>query len=125
MAIVNKDQDIKDKNEQADKLEKAAEKSNLKYKIRPRRYFNYDCAAHTWEMEFHLPGVAKDKVTFKILKDSYSLEAVRDQALYATSEYLPFEIDINSVKAKYSDGLLSVFGNIKNLLSDAIEIKLS
>ncbi|MHA1518634.1 MAG: Hsp20/alpha crystallin family protein [Promethearchaeota archaeon] len=125
MAIVNKDQDTLAKTEHADKLENTSEQPKLKYKIRPKRYFNYDCAKNTWELEFHLPGVAKDKVTFKVMKDSYSLEAIRDVALYTSNGYLPFEIDMDSVNAKYSDGLLSVLGNIKDPLADAVEIKLN
>ena len=125
MAIVNKEQEIKTTNKQADNLENTSKQPKLKYKIRPKRYFNYDCAAHTWELELHLPGVAKDKVTFKVMKDSYSLEAIKDQAIYTTREYLPFEIDMDSVNAEYTDGLLSVSGHIKDPLADAVEIKLA
>ena len=124
MALVNKKENATAKIEQASTLENASEQPKLKYKIRPKRYINYDCADNTWEMEFHLPGVPKNQGKFKILKDAYSLEAVRDQALYTSNEYVPFEIDVNTVKAEYNDGLLYVSGKIKDPLADAVEIKL-
>lgn len=125
MEIVNKDQNIKTTNQPADNLENPTDQPKLKYRIRPKRYFNYECDTKKWELEFHLPGVSKEKVSFKVMKDSYSLEAIRDQALYTTREKLPFEIDVDSVKAKYENGLLSISGNIKDPMADAVEIKLN
>ncbi|MCF2139288.1 MAG: Hsp20/alpha crystallin family protein [Candidatus Lokiarchaeota archaeon] len=120
MSMVEKKEDMVEKKDDI----KENEESKIKYRIRPTRYINYDCVDNSWEMEFHLPGVAKENVKFKILKDAYSLEATRDQALYHTSEYLPFEIDLDSVKAEYNNGLLYVSGKIKDPMADAVEIKL-
>lgn len=107
MSVVEKKEEVAKKEDQ---------EPEFKYRIRPKRYVNYDCAENTWEMEFHLPGVSKKQVNFKILKDAYSLEATRDQAIYSASEYLPFEIDLESVKAEYDNGLLYVSGKIKDPL---------
>ena len=100
------------------------EGSKIKYRIRPTRYLNYDCARSTWDVEFHLPGVKKEDIDIKFLKGAYHLEAVRGQALYHASEYLPFDINPDSIKADYNNGLLHVKGTIHNPLDDAVEIKL-
>ena len=96
----------------------------IRYRIRPTRYLNYDCAENTWNMEFHLPGVDKNNIDLKFLNNAYALKARRDQALYHNSEYLPFEIDEKTIEADYSNGLLYVKGHIKDPMDDAVEIKL-
>ena len=99
-------------------------KTEIKYRIRPTRFINYDCAKHNWEIEFQLPGVKKETIDLKFLKNAYTLKATRGQALYHTSEYLPFEIDSDSIEADYNNGLLSIKGKIHDPLEDAVEIKL-
>ncbi|MHA1775509.1 MAG: hypothetical protein DRO88_02955 [Promethearchaeia archaeon] len=123
MSTVEKEKEMVEKKEEVAESKKSEEE--IKYRIRPTRYLNYDCIENKWEMEFHLPGVPKENVKFKILNDAYSLEAKRDQALYHSSEYLPFEIDTDSVKAEYNNGLLYVSGKIKDPMADAVEIKLN
>lgn len=118
MAMINKEkEEIEEKNDNNE--------SQIKYRVRPTRYVNYDCADNTWEIEFHLPGVKKEEIDIKFLNNAYSLEAKRDAALYHASEYLPFEINLDSIKADYNNGLLHVNGKIKDPMEDAVEIKLN
>jgi HSP20 family molecular chaperone IbpA len=107
------------------KPEKVEEKkeTTIKYKIRPTHYFNRD-SKDEWELEVLLPGIEKSAIEFKVLKDVYFLKATRDQALYAISEYFPFEVDVKTIKAKYENGLLRVTGKVKDPLADAVKIEL-
>lgn len=119
MALVNQEKtSVEEKKEYENNEE-------IRYRIRPTRYINYDCSENSWEIEFHLPGVSKEKIDLRFLKNAYSLKAQRDQALYHSSEYLPFEIDESSINAEYNNGLLYIKGKIKDPLSDAVEIKLN
>lgn len=107
-----------------EKKEIDKQKGEIKYRVQPTRHVNYDCSDNTWEIEFHLPGVKKENIDIKFLNNAYSLEATRDKAVYHASEYLPFEINLNSIKADYNNGLLYVNGKIKDPMEDAVEIKL-
>ena len=110
-------------NEEKKEISTVAEQPKIKYRIRPTRYINYDCASKTWDIEFHLPGVIKENIDLKFLKGAYHLEAKRGDALYHASEYLPFDIKSDSIAAEYNNGLLHVKGTIYNPLDDAVEIK--
>ena len=118
MAIANTE-----KQEVKENQEENSEK--IKYRIRPTRFVNYDCADKNWKIEFQIPGVKKENIDLKFLKNAYSLEAKRGHALYRNSEYLPFEINPDSIEADYNNGLLSVKGKIRDPMEDAVEIKLA
>jgi HSP20 family molecular chaperone IbpA len=96
----------------------------IKYRIQPRRYFDYSCKNKDWELEIHLPGVVKSDIKLKFLRDAYIMEARRGEALYRVSEYVPFEIDKDSITANYENGLLKIKGKIKDPMAEAVEIKL-
>jgi len=98
---------------------------SIRYFIRPTHYFNYDGEKREWNLEIHLPGVNKANITAKFLPDAFLIEAVRDQAKYRMYEYFPFEIDTDSVKANYENGLLYVSGKIQDPLAKAHDIKLT
>ena len=59
-----------DKIRDTDTTTEVAEKkeTDIKYRIRPTRYINYDCGSKDWEIEVHLPGVEKSNISLKILK---------------------------------------------------------
>jgi HSP20 family molecular chaperone IbpA len=40
----------------------------IRYKIRPKRYFNFDAEEMEWELEVHLPGVQKSEIKLRISK---------------------------------------------------------
>jgi len=97
----------------------------IRYFIHPTHYFNYDGEKRDWNLEIHLPGVNKTNISAKFLPDAFLIEATRDQAKYRIYEYFPFEIDTESVKANYENGLLYVTGKIQDPLAKAHEIKLA
>jgi len=103
----------------------AAQEAQIKYQITPTHYMSFDSENNEWELEVHLPGVAKENVKFKTLSDAYFLEARRDTALYSVSEYFPFDVDVASIQAKYENGLLVVKGKIKDPLAEAVNITLN
>ena len=96
----------------------------IKYRIRPRRYFDYSCKEKTWEIEVQIPGVEKNNIKLKFLKDAYVLEAKRGKAIYKLSEYVPFEFDKDSISANYENGLLEISGKIKDPMAEAVDIKI-
>jgi len=97
----------------------------IRYFIRPTHYFNYESEKREWNLEVHLPGVNKGDITAKFLPDAFLIEAIRDQAKYRMYEYFPFEIDTDSVKASYENGLLYVSGKIQDPMAKAHTITLS
>ncbi len=118
---------IMEKQQEDTKLPVADSKKEpeIRYRIRPTRYVNYDCANKSWDLEFHLPGVKKEDIDLKFINNAYRIKARRDQALYQASEYLPFDINEESIEAKYNNGLLYVKGKIKDPMEEAVEIKLT
>jgi len=103
----------------------AAKEAQFKYRITPTHYLTYDAEKGEWELEVHLPGIAKENLKFKVLSDAYFLEATRDQAIYEVSDYFPFEINVGSVSGKYENGLLLVKGTFKDEFADAHDVKIA
>ncbi len=103
--------------------EKQTEKG-LKYKITPMSYFNVESSKREWNLEIHLPGVDKSKIKFRVLPNYFDLEAIRDNAHYSLSDHFPWEVDVDTVKGTYEEGLLYINGKIKNPMDDAYKIEL-
>ena len=99
--------------------------NNIKYQITPTSHFNFDSTKKQWNLEIHLPGVDKSKVKFRVLPKYFDLEAIRDEARYSLSGHFPWEVDVESVKGDYEEGLLYMTGKVKNLMDDAYKIELS
>jgi HSP20 family molecular chaperone IbpA len=94
----------------------------IRYRIRPTRYFNFDAEEMEWVLEVHLPGVQKSEIKLKILPNLYDLKAHRGEALYSLTQYFPWDIETDSVKAKYENGLLIVSGKIRDPMADSVPI---
>jgi len=106
--------------------ETEAEKADnlIAFRIVPRHFWSADAEHDEWRLEVELPGVPKSAVHFKYLTEAFELRAQRDDVLFSLTEYFPFEIDTNSVKAKYGEGLLVVTGKVRDPMSEAKEIPL-
>jgi len=100
------------------------QEQEIKYRIRPKRYFNFDAENKEWELEVHLPGVQKSEIKLRILPNLYDLKAQRGEVLYSLTQYFPWDIETDSVKTKYKNGLLLVSGRIRDPMADAVPIKL-
>lgn len=104
--------------------EKKGDAPKIRYRVRPRMYSNFDSASNAFEFEVHLPGVPKENIHLRVLPDLFDLKATREESLYALTEYFPYPIDVDSLEAKYANGLLRMKGRLKDPLSDAVEITL-
>ena len=96
----------------------------IRYRIRPTRYFNFYAENKEWTLEVHLPGVEKSEIKLRILPNLYNLKAYRGEVMYSLTQYFPWNIETDSVKADYENGLLIVSGKIRDPMVDAIPIKL-
>ena len=96
----------------------------IRYRIRPRRYFNFDAEDKEWTLEIHLPGVEKSEIKLRILPNLYDLKAYRGEVMYSLTQYFPWNIETESVKTDYENGLLMISGKMRDPMADAISIKL-
>ena len=98
------------------------------YKVNPHYYTDFDYKSREISIEIHLPGVPKKNIKLRILPKFWYLKAFREEekskADYTVKEYFPIEINPDSTKAEFKNGLLKFTAKIKNPLDDAIEIKL-
>jgi len=83
-----------------------AETHTPRYRVTPRYGMWFDDGK--WILEIALPGVAKDHVKIKTLRDYFQLRAERDTILYALDLDFNFEIEQEKTKAEYKEGLLRV-----------------
>jgi HSP20 family molecular chaperone IbpA len=114
--------------EQENKMIEKKEEKKAVYRVTPRWYGELDRKNKQFNFEVHLPGVDKDKVTLKVLPELMHLEATREEesskAIYTLTRYFSYEVDPDSIDAKCTNGLLKFSINIKDPLSDAVDIKL-
>jgi len=111
-----------------DKEEKKNEEQNESqiYRMMPHVYSDFDDANGEFSYEIHLAGVNKENVKFRVLPDLFDLQAKRDeQVVYSLIDYFPYEVDVDSVKASFDNGLLRFTGKVKDPMKDAVAIKLA
>jgi HSP20 family molecular chaperone IbpA len=60
------------------------------------------------DMTFELPGVKKEDIKLNIMKTGMKLTADRNDIEYVSSYDFECEADLEKVKAKYDNGLLTV-----------------
>ena len=100
------------------------EKPEIKYRICPTNYFNYNPKNKQWTLEIHVPGVNKDHISLKVLPNRVFFEAQRDVAMYTLSRFFPWKIDVDSVKGSYENGLLTLTGLLADPLKSAVLLKI-
>jgi len=104
--------------------EKKSKLDETWYQIRPTYYSNFNSDEGEFVCEIHLPGVKKDEVKLRVLPELFDLKAKREHVLFTLTEYFPCELDVNSIQAKYENGLLQMKARIRDPLEDAVEIPL-
>jgi len=77
-----------------------------------------------WIIQVALPGVTKEKIQIKTLKDYFQLRAQRDRVEYILDLELDFQIEQEKTKAEYKEGLLRVEMTEYNPLEHAYEVKI-
>ncbi len=81
-----------------------------------------------YELFYELPGVSKDNITLRVIKNGIRLEAERDKSTVFFNEYsFVAEAELNKVEASYSNGLLLVTVPLKEedpfIKAEPMEIK--
>lgn len=106
-------------------LAEKAKDEGIYWRIRPYYSSDFDSEAGEYNARVELPGVPKDQVKLRVLPEMFDLRATREHTQYLLTEYFPYELDINSIEAKYEHGLLLIKGKFKDPMDSAVEIKLS
>jgi len=86
---------------------KLAKMQNPHYRVRPK-YGAWMENEETLMLEIVLPGVKKENIQMKSLKDYFMLKANRDEIQYALDLELNMDIVPEKTTAKYEEGLLKV-----------------
>nr|MDO8084591.1 Hsp20/alpha crystallin family protein [Candidatus Sigynarchaeum springense] len=95
------------------------------WRVRPYYSADFDSDTGEYNARVELPGVPKEQVRLRVLPDMFDLRATREHTQYLLTEYFPYEMDVNSIEAKYEHGLLLIKGKFKDPLDNAVDIKLS
>ncbi|HME51378.1 MAG TPA: Hsp20 family protein [Candidatus Lokiarchaeia archaeon] len=82
-------------------------------------------AGNEFVIQVAIPGVARENIKMKALRDLFYLRAERDNIEYALDLDLNFEIDPNQVTAKYEEGLLRVAFERLNPLDEAYNVPIN
>ncbi|NMC08289.1 MAG: Hsp20/alpha crystallin family protein [Candidatus Lokiarchaeota archaeon] len=94
------------------------------WRIRPYYSSDFDSETGEYHARVELPGVPKENVKLRVLPDLFDLRATREHTQYLLTEYFPYDMDVNSIEAKYEHGLLTIKGKFKDPLDSAVEISL-
>lgn len=82
-------------------------KNKIEYQVRPK-YGAWIEDENRLVIEIVLPGVKKENIEIKSLKDYFTLRATRDKTQYALDLELNMDIVPEKTKAHYEEGLLRV-----------------
>jgi len=99
------------------------QQENPRFRVTP----NYSTwiAENEFIIQVALPGVSRDKIEMKALRDFFYLRAIRENVEYALDLNLNFEIDPTKVTAKYVEGLLRVAFERVNPLDNAYTVPIN
>ena len=73
-------------------------------------------------LEVTLPGVKKEGITVKLLDDSFSITAERDDIEYVTAGAFCCPVRPDDANAIYDNGLLKIDIPFKDAMEDAVTI---
>ena len=108
----------------AEEKNQVVEKEQPKYRYRVRPRYTAWNEGDKVHIRIALPGVNREDIEMKALKDLFMLRAKRDHILYTLDINLYDEIIPDKSEAKYNEGLLEIEFTRYNPLEDAFEIKL-
>ncbi len=113
MAVVEK---------QAGSLPETRDEDAIRYRITPR-YGVWTEKEHLM-IQVALPGVKKENIEMKALKDYFSLRAKRDNIVYTLDMDLGIDIEPKEAETKYEEGLLNLKFKRYHALDHAFEVKI-
>jgi HSP20 family protein len=79
----------------------------------------------TLHLEISVPGVKKEDVQLKMLDDSFSLRAPREDFDYTATMAFCCPVKAKEAKAEYRDGLLRIAVPFRDVLDDAINVTIA
>jgi len=106
-------------------LAETGKEDDVFWRIRPYYSVDFDYDTGMYNARVELPGVPKEHVKLRVLPELFDVRATRQHTQYLLTEYFPYDVDPNSIEAKYEHGLLLIKGKFKDPLDDAVDIHLS